>query len=158
MSDTLTESEKVQLAAILQEAAGDIAEFGWKNEGAAEWPQDYDPYGEYPRCVYIAVSRRISRNIHFAKFKYTNALDEAIFHASGTSSLNELFQLNDSQPQEEGQAWAFGVLITASHILNPALARGENKTDIDSTKTDTGSTTNVVTRVLRYLKRFTWVR
>jgi hypothetical protein len=153
----LTESERVQLAAILEEAARDIVEFGWRNAGVAG-PEEFDPRGNYPRCIWTATVRRLQQNPYFGDTKYTEAVIDAITKAAGVSTISQLFDANDSQSEEEGQAWAFGVLITASHTLNPALAHSENTTDTDSTKTDTGSTTNVAIRVLRYLKKFIWVR
>jgi hypothetical protein len=147
-----------KLAEILQEAADDIAEFGWAKGPA----QGQDPNGTYPRCVWIAAQR--ARERYRAKESVTewNKAERALMEAAQMSKdafLEDIFDLNDSQSDEEGQAWAFGVLISASHILNPALAVGENKTDSASTdETDIGSTGNVGSRLLSFLKRFIWVR
>jgi hypothetical protein len=159
--DRLNEYERTKLGAILQEAAYDIVQFGWKAGGADD--DQEDAFGSFPRCVWRAAVLRLEQTYPIFESKwrtYSYALNDAITLATDSENLGEVFHKNDGiESNEEGQGWAYGTLITASHIMNPALADSESKTpDTDSTKTDTGSTPNVAIRVLRYLKRFTWVR
>lgn len=156
----LPESVRIDLGYIIDEAAADIVDFGWKADDGNGFP--FDPYGDYPRCVWVAATRALERwndDSELYASNYLKAVEDALLAAAGVPSLNALFKLNDSQPLEEGQAWAFGVLISASHILDPALAIGERKMDSYSTgKTDTGSTRSVSSRLLSFLKKFIWVR
>jgi hypothetical protein len=154
VAEILTKDQQVKLGNVVQEAAGDIAEFGWAAGGSIA----FNPYHTDPRCVWIATSIAAQRAKTSTVFEL-DALEAALLTAAGVDNLSQLFDLNDSQSEEEGQAWAFGVLISASHILNPALAIGESKMDSNSTEeTDTGSTGNVGSRLLSFLKRFIWVR
>lgn len=159
--DRITQSQRELLASVFVEAADDIVEFGWRKGSG----YDTDPNGDYTRCVWIASQRSFTRfntannNILNHDSDLLRAFDEALFIAAEVSNNDELFDKNDSQPNEEGQAWAYGVLISASRILNPALVHGEPKTDSSLTaKTDTGSTPNASSRLFSFLKRFTWVR
>lgn len=154
VAEILTKEQQVNLGNVVQEAAGDIAEFGWSAGPSVA----FNTHDTHPRCAWVAISIAAERAKVGSVFEL-DAMEAAVLTAAGVNTLSQLFDLNDSQSEEEGQAWAFGVLISASHILNPALAVGENKTDSASIdETDTGSTENAGSRLLSFLKRFIWVR
>lgn len=155
--EELNADERIQLANIVQEAADDIVEFGWVR--GQDLGYDTDINGKHSRCVWVAAGDSVARNVHFRDEKYLIAVEDAVLKAAEVSTLTDLFDTNDSQTEEEGQAWAYGVLISASHILNPALVDGEKARVTPLTeKTDTGSTRSVVSRIGSFLKRFIWVR
>jgi hypothetical protein len=157
--NSLNESERTVLANVLEEAADDIVEFGWK-AGGADHPGEFSRTGKYPRCIWIAVTRSVERHPEIQYSKHIDAIQAAVQQATVTNSLSQLFDKNDSfkDTPQEGQTWAYENLITASRILNPANVDGEKETVFRSTKTDTGSTTVAGNRLVSFLKRFIWVR
>lgn len=146
--DTLSASEKKLFAKVFEEAADDVVEFGWLN-GNSEETFDED-LRTAPRCIWIAVSESLDRQR--VTGKYVLAMDLIKKHFN-VDTITEVFDINDSHSDEEGQAWAYGELRMISDKLRGANALSEDKvTDtVVTEKTASGNTIGAV----NLLKRFT---
>jgi hypothetical protein len=148
----LTQNERVTISAVLDDAAAHIERYGWKNGPTPYWEQN----DSVPLCVWQAALRSLERNYQIKKLpSATQAINYALVNVTQADDLNDLFDLNDAQPLEEGQRWAAETLRLAAQFLRTVFADlpGE-AADTDSTQSqDSGFIRNVVDRVKRLLKK-----
>ncbi len=114
----MTTLEEKRAANLLDEAAGHIAEFGWKPDGGANKSESTCVWG----ALTVVADTRYTEDFLLA--------ERALIRAANTSSIGELFRKNDSMPEDEGQAWAFDTLLNARDSLDPSfddsIAREQN--------------------------------
>ena len=154
---------------VLLLAAIDIENYGWKSDGAEILGNvdEADPYGAYPRCPWIAISRVIERLSDTVSssgvISIPDILDEAeqvLLAASQVADISEFFVLNDSQSQENGKQWAIQILQKAATLVSGVpVYSAQRVTDTGLTDLmESGNTTNVEGPARRFLRKLRLVK
>lgn len=105
---------ELQAAEMLDKAAGDIAEFGWRNNSSISEAN----YDKDPACVWRAL-QRVDQRDYPDSFAAFYKAEDALLEVSGHGYLSELYTDNDSRSGDKGQTWAYGLLIDARDLLDP---------------------------------------
>lgn len=159
------EKLKEETRYLLFNAADDIQLYGWKNEGA-DFDED-DPYGMYPRCVWIALVRAVEANgieaaaddRYYDKSLVLNTAENAVVKAAGLENISEVFDLNDRQDLEEGRGWAINLLEKAAEQLDIApVLLDVPKDSVLTFPMDSGNTPNAKSRVKSFLRKLHLVK
>jgi len=150
-------SEKSNVINILLEAASDIEDYGWNPRGA-DHENEYDPFGTYARCPWVAVIRVIERISAMHPGENTGTLlaraEDALVAVAHVKDIIALFDLNDSIPEEQGKQWAINLLKNAADFVSgvPVSDLVTEEMAIVSTKPmESGNTTNAVNPAKRLL-------
>lgn len=152
--EKLDQETRNGLAKVLEDAADDIVEFGWTNQ-----PYQYEDNS--PTCVYLAAERRRVASDYCSYSTYGEYIQDALIESAGLNPtrdyMGNLFDLNDSKSNEEGQAWAYDVLLGAANLMR-GVPVNTSRATITTQSTDSGNTQNVIVRLGQWLKKFVWVR
>jgi hypothetical protein len=127
----------VDMVDVIDQAAADIEQYGWRN-GPATGGDEYDANGTYPRCVWIGVLRA-SEKLTYEMGPYQESftdIEYELFDHFQVGSPAELFELNDSQPPEEGQEWAVENLRTLATNLRNGVGAASRLREKDSGSTE----------------------
>jgi hypothetical protein len=141
---TLNTVEQDRLHVALEQAAFDVAQFGWAN-GNNTSGSLFDESENSPRCVWRSYIRSFERTVGGGR--YGDALftegEDAIIRAARVTGIDELFHKNDSfNDEEQGQIWAYGVLLEAAKDFAPVPSEDKVADTGLTDQTESGNATN----------------
>jgi hypothetical protein len=113
------------LADAVMQAADDVACYGWRRGGVA-YPDEQNPNGSFPRCMWIAGLRAVERTVPFhLRSSYMAAFENALLVHFRVACPAHIFNINDryAGSDEEGKAWAVANLRELAMKLHGADAR-----------------------------------
>lgn len=149
---------------VLLGAADDITLYGWKS-GSAEI-EDTDPFGTYPRCVWIALMRSAEAealdakeyDVSYDKSEIVWEAEQALIKAAGVETISDVFDINDIQSPEEGKQWAVDLLNRAAELITVPVQSERPKDSVLTEPTESGNTSNAESRVKRFLRKLHLVK
>lgn len=115
-AEILNAGKMEDVAALFEGAALHIGQYGW-------WKPSWGPNSgpEAPcACIWIALDSALEefgRNNDSLDMQARRYVEAAMLNHFGLDSMTELFNLNDRQPDHEGQGWAIYHLNTLAQQI-----------------------------------------